>query len=134
MGGAAARVTAMWEGGRLGADAYRRLVGVLDVFDEFGDPVVVESGATVHMTWAVGRVTLTVSVGATGFWGLAATRGVRGALCHVGSFADAGGASEFGSLLMLAKAVLVEEVVVTAERKLNAAGGRPVLRRKPEPE
>lgn len=131
MGDAAARVTAAHESGRLGADAYRRIVGVLDVFADFGDPDVVDRHGTFHLTWAVGAMAVTVSVGAVGFWGVAACRGAGRMACDIGSFDDAEGRTAFGGLLMLGKALLVEEVVTAADKKLNAAVGR---KKKPEPE
>lgn len=125
MGGAAKAVTAMHEAGRVGADAYRRLVGLLDVFDDFGDPAVAAAGAVVHLTWAAGGATATVSVGGAGFWGVALCHGADRMACDVGTFADADGRHAFGGLVMMAKAVLVGAVVTAAERQLNAAGGRP---------
>lgn len=122
MGGAAARVTALYEAGAVGADAYRRLVGVLDVFGEFGEPVLAEAGTVVHLTWAVGRAAVTVSVGAVGFWGVAACRGVRCMACDIGSFADAEGRMAFGGLVMLAKAVLVESLVTAADDRNTQTG------------
>ena len=113
-----ARVANLCDAGLIGPATAIELMRLAELFDEFGEPAVSHSRTAGHVTWDVGVVTLTLSVGDCGTLGvfLSHTGGMH--LTFVGVRDDADSLVTFRSYCLSAKSYLYAAVIEAAD-KLN---------------
>lgn len=107
------------EAGGYGSVVAAELLRLTDLFADYGVPAVFADRGTGHLTWRVGSVSLTLSVGDAGFWGFSLLH--VGGLCltAIGRVDDKESVIDFRWHCVTAAAYLAaaETEVVTPKRK-----------------